>query len=48
MCEDLDPESACDPQDLERLLVCRERAGDVDGMVALYEPDAFLSAAMVG
>lgn len=31
---------AQDPQDLERLLVSRQRAGDVDGMVALYEPDA--------
>jgi hypothetical protein len=28
-------EPARDPQDLERLLVSRERAGDVDGMVAL-------------
>jgi ketosteroid isomerase-like protein len=33
---------ARDPQDLERLLVSRERAGDVDGMVALYEPHAVL------
>jgi ketosteroid isomerase-like protein len=31
-----------DPQDLERALVARERAGDVDGMVALYEPHAAL------
>jgi len=31
-----------DPQDLERLLISRERAGDVDGMAALYEPDAVL------
>lgn len=30
------------PQELERLLVSRERAGDVDGMAALYEPDAVL------
>jgi len=29
-------------QDLERLLVSRERAGDVDGMVALYEADAVI------
>lgn len=35
-------ELAYDPQDLERLLVSRERAGDVDGMVALYEPRAVL------
>src|SRR5260370_39655520 len=33
---------ARDPQDLERLLVSRERAGDVDGMAALYEPHAVL------
>jgi ketosteroid isomerase-like protein len=33
---------AGDPQDLERLLVARERAGDVDGMAALYEPHAVL------
>jgi len=31
-----------DPQDLERLLVSRERAGDVEGMAALYEPHAVL------
>jgi len=31
-----------DPQDLARLLVSREQAGDVDGMAALYEPDAIL------
>ena|SRR6266436_9408635 len=30
------------PQDLERLLVSREKAGDIDGMVALYEPHAVL------
>ena len=35
---------ARDPQDLERLLVSRERAGDVDGMAALYEPDAVLDS----
>lgn len=33
-------EPARDPQDLERLLVGREREGDVEGMVALYEPHA--------
>src|SRR5260370_18317069 len=33
---------ARDPQDLERLLVSRERAGDVDGMADLYEPHAVL------
>ena len=33
-------EPAQDPQDLERLLVDRQHAGDVEGMVALFEPDA--------
>jgi ketosteroid isomerase-like protein len=37
-------EPAHDPQDLERLLVSRERAGDVDGMAALYEPHAVLDS----
>ena len=31
-----------DPQDLEPLLVSRQRSGDLEGMVALYEPDAVL------
>jgi ketosteroid isomerase-like protein len=31
-----------DPQDLERLLVSRQRAGDINGMVTLYEPDAVI------
>jgi ketosteroid isomerase-like protein len=31
-----------DPQELERLLVARENAGDVDGMTALFEPDAVI------
>jgi hypothetical protein len=35
-------EPARDPQDLERLLVARERVGDVDGMAALYESHAVL------
>jgi len=35
-------EPAHDPQDLERLLVARENAGDVDGMTALFEPDAVI------
>ncbi|NNJ74875.1 MAG: SnoaL-like domain-containing protein [Anderseniella sp.] len=35
-------ETARDPQDLERLLIARQCAGDVDGMAALYEPDAVL------
>jgi hypothetical protein len=35
-------EVAHDPQDLERLLVARQRMGDVEGMVALYEPEAVI------
>jgi ketosteroid isomerase-like protein len=31
-----------DPQELERLLIVRQHAGDVDGMVALFEPDAVI------
>jgi len=31
-----------DPQDLERFLVSREIKGDVEGMVALYEPAALI------
>jgi ketosteroid isomerase-like protein len=31
-----------DPQDLERQLIIRENAGDVDGMTALFEPDAVI------
>ncbi|MGB7848412.1 MAG: hypothetical protein WBL63_22555 [Candidatus Acidiferrum sp.] len=42
MADEASRESARDPQDLERLLVSRERVGDVDGMVALYEPHAVL------
>ncbi len=30
------------PQDLERLLIERQWKGDIDGMAALYEPDAVL------
>jgi hypothetical protein len=35
-------EPARDPQDLERLLVTRQRAGDVEGMVVLFERDAVI------
>jgi ketosteroid isomerase-like protein len=42
MADEVSREPAHDPQDLARLLVSRERAGDVDGMVALYEPHAVL------
>jgi ketosteroid isomerase-like protein len=34
------PEPARDPQELERLLVERQCAGDIDGMLVLFEPDA--------
>ena len=30
------------PQELERLWIARYRAGDIEGVVALYEPDAIL------
>jgi ketosteroid isomerase-like protein len=33
---------AHDPQEIARLLVSREQAGDVEGMVTLYEPDGIL------
>jgi ketosteroid isomerase-like protein len=44
---DLQPSSEArsailDPQDLERLLVQRQNAGDVEGMVALFETDAVI------
>ena len=42
MTDDSSRERAREPQDLERLLIARQWAGDIDGMVALYEPDAVL------
>ena len=36
-------ERATDPEDLSRLIIERLNAGDVDGLVALYEPDAVLA-----
>lgn len=39
---DPDREPAHDPQDLERLLVARQRSGDVEGMLALFEPGAII------
>jgi ketosteroid isomerase-like protein len=36
-------ERATQPEDLSRLIVDRLNAGDVDGLVALYEPDAVLA-----
>jgi ketosteroid isomerase-like protein len=40
MADDTAREPARDPQDLERLLVARQHAGDVEGMMVLYEPQA--------
>ncbi len=37
------PERALEPEDLDRLFLRRANAGDVDGLVALYEPDAVLA-----
>lgn len=37
---DIEREPARDPQDLERFLVARQQAGDIEGMVALFESDA--------
>lgn len=37
-------EPARDPQDLERLLISRQWAGDVDGMAALFEPHAVVDS----
>ena len=36
-------ERATEPEDLSRLVVQRLNAGDVDGLVALYEPGAALA-----
>jgi ketosteroid isomerase-like protein len=41
--EDAERERAIQPDDLSRLIVQRLNAGDVDGVVALYEPDAVLA-----
>lgn len=38
-----DRERAVQPEDLSRLIVERLNAGDVEGLVALYEPDAVLA-----
>jgi ketosteroid isomerase-like protein len=37
-------ESARNPEDLAAFFVMRANAGDVDGLVALYEPDAVLAS----
>ena len=39
-----DREPAREPQDLERLLIARQWVGDVDGMVALFEPNAVVDS----
>jgi len=44
MSEETSRKLAYDPEDLERLLVSRQHAGDVDGMAALYESHALLDA----
>jgi ketosteroid isomerase-like protein len=36
-------EAAQEPEDLARLFVARANAGDIEGLVALYEPDAILA-----
>ena len=36
-------EKAIHPEDLARLFIERANAGDVEGLVALYEPDAVLA-----
>ncbi|MDX8465256.1 nuclear transport factor 2 family protein [Mesorhizobium sp. VK23B] len=35
---------ARDPQDLERMLIERQWAGDIEGMLALFEPDAVVDS----
>lgn len=43
----LAPEPAREPEDLARLFIARANAGDVEGLVALYEPQAVLAAGPV-
>jgi ketosteroid isomerase-like protein len=43
MPDDQHPERAQQPEDLDRLFLQRANAGDVDGVVDLYEPDAVLA-----
>ena len=38
-------QQARDPEDLDRLFLARAQRGDVEGIVALYEPDAVLALA---
>lgn len=44
MSDDASRGPAHDPQELEPLLVSRQQAEDVDGMVALYEADAVVDS----
>lgn len=44
MIDQLNREPARDPQDLERLLIVRQWAADVEGMVALFEPNAVIDS----
>jgi ketosteroid isomerase-like protein len=44
MADQTSREPARDPQDLERLLISRQHAGDVEGMVALFEADAVIDS----
>ena len=43
MAPEPDTRTASTPTDLGRLVLARLNAGDVDGLVALYEPDAVLA-----
>jgi hypothetical protein len=45
---DIDHALAAVPEDLGRLFLERANAGDVDGVVALYEPEAVLASASDG
>src|SRR5260370_41401728 len=44
MSDSPDREPARDPQDLERLLIARQWVGDIDGMAALFEPNAVIDS----
>lgn len=43
MADNLQPQPAAEPNDLGRYFFERANAGDVDGLVALYEPEAVLA-----
>jgi ketosteroid isomerase-like protein len=43
MSKDGNHAGARDPQELEQLLVARQQAGDIEGLIALYESDAVIS-----